>query len=395
MIETMKRRVALLTNILPHYRIPLLIAVGKLVGELKVFLSARMERDRAWPVYWGALDVVVQRSLSWRRHFRNIHGYRDSSQIHVPYDTLFQLWRYKPEVVVSGEFGTRTAMATVYRILFPKTVLIVWATLSERTEATRGRLRVLLRRWILQRVDGAFVNGRSGAAYLRSLGFTGPTVTVPYIVDNAAFAPASKMHPRPMRRLLHSGQLIERKGMHLFLPVLGEWCKDHPQSSVSLRLVGDGPERNRIEQMELPANLNIEMTGNVPPASLPECYRDASIFVFPTLGDEWGTVVNEALCSGLPVLGSVYSQAVEELIREGKNGWVFNPVDPRDAYGALDRALAADGEMLEAMSGNAQASIAALTPEAVAATMAEAIQALWNRKHPDEPAAALENRCAS
>ncbi len=390
MITTMKRRVALLTNFLPHYRIQLLTALGNLVGELKVFLSARMEGDRAWPVYWGSLDVVVQRSLSWTHSFRNVHGYGDSSNIHVPYDTLLQLRHYKPDVVVSAELGTRTAIAAIYRLLHPKTVLIVWATLSERTEATRGRLRVLLRRWILQRVDGAFVNGKSGAAYLRSLGFKKPIITVPCVVDNAAFTPISKAQAVPVRRLLYSGQLIERKGLHLFLPVLRQWCMDHPENSVLLRLVGDGPERNRIERMELPANLNLEMMGNVAPGSLPEFYRDASIFVFPTLGDEWGAVVNEALCAGLPVLGSVYSQAVEELICEGKNGWVFNPADPRETYEAIDRALTADQETLAAMSSAAQASIAGLTAEAVAARMADAIQALWMQEDPDEPAAVTE-----
>jgi glycosyltransferase involved in cell wall biosynthesis len=379
MIQNTKRRVALLTNILPHYRIPLLVALQELVGELKVFLSARMERGRDWPVFWASLDVVVQRSLSWTHNFRNVHGYRDSSQIHVPYDTLFQLWRYKPEVVVSGEFGTRTLMAAVYRLLVPETALIVWATLSEHTEATRGRMRILLRRWILKRADAAFVNGKSGAAYLRSLGFDGPIAMVPYVVENTAFTVESQMDSGGLRRLLYSGQLIERKGLHLFLPVLGKWCADHKETSVQFRLVGDGPERGRIESLKLAPNLKLELTGSVSPASLPDYYRSASMFVFPTLGDEWGTVINEALCAGLPVLGSRYSQAVEELIREGKNGWVFNPVDQRDTYEAIDRALGADRDTLNALSAHARESIASLTPEAVAATMACAIQTAAKR----------------
>jgi glycosyltransferase involved in cell wall biosynthesis len=379
MMESKKLRVALLTNILPHYRIPLLIALEKLVGGLRIFLSVRMERDRDWPVHWASLDVVVQRSLSFTHNFRNVHGYRDSSQIHLPYDTLFQLRRYKPDVVVSGEFGTRTLMAAIYRLFAPNTALIVWATLSQHTEATRGRLRVMLRRWILSRADAAFVNGRSGAAYLRSLGFAGPTVTVPYVVDNAAFAVDSRVSAGATRCLLYSGQLIERKGLHYFLPILSRWCADHPDISVIFRLVGDGPDRNRIEQIELPANLKLELAGSVAPADLPDCYRTASIFAFPTLGDEWGTVVNEALCAGLPVLGSIYSQAVEELIHEGQNGWLFNPLNPSETYEAIDRALNTNAESLSKMSNQARESIASLTPDAVASTMAEAIFTLASR----------------
>src|SRR5580658_7263 len=380
MMETMKRRVALLTNVIAHYRIPLLLALRERVGELKVFLSARMERDRDWPVYWASLDVVVQRSLSFTHNFRNVHGYRDSSQIHIPYDTLLQLRRYKPDVIISGEFGTRTVLAVIYRLLFRKTVLIVWATLSQHTESTRGRLRVLLRRWILKRVDGAFVNGKGGEAYLRSLGFPGPITTVPYVVDNAAFSVAARVSAGLEHRLLCSGQLVERKGLHLFVPILSQWCADHRDHSVTLQLVGDGPERSRIEKIKLSSNLKLELAGSVIPASLPDYYKAASIFAFPTLGDEWGTVVNEALCAGLPVLGSIYSQAVEELIGEGKNGWIFNPIDPQDTYRAIDRALTANRESLETISANARASIAALTPEAVAARMAEAIGELVNKR---------------
>ena len=53
--------------------------------------------------------------------------------------------------------------------------------------------------------------------------------------------------------------------------------------------------------------------------------RKVGVLVFPTLADEWGLVVNEALAAGVPVLGSLYSQAVEELVRDGENGWTFRP----------------------------------------------------------------------
>ena len=375
----MARRVAILTNFLPYYRIPLYEALMPLLGDLRVFLSTRMERDRHWTVFWGKLDVVVQRSLTWTHNFRNVHGYRDSSQIHIPYDTFFQLRTYRPDAIISGEFGLRTFMSVLYGMAFPKTVLIVWATLSDRTEATRGRFRVMLRRWIVRRVDAVFVNGKSGARYLASLGFTGPIITIPQVIDDTAFLGESTIAKDEALCLLYVGQLIERKGLHLFLLVMRQWCVDHPDRSILLRIAGDGPERARLESVSLPPNLKIELLGDIVPNMLPAYYHSASILAFPTLGDEWGLVVNEALIAGVPVLGSVYSQAVEDLVREGENGWVFRPTDTRDTYNALDRALTADRETLGAMSLNARASIAELTPAAIAAKMANAIQALLQK----------------
>jgi glycosyltransferase involved in cell wall biosynthesis len=367
------QRVALLTNFLPHYRIPLLEALQSRVGQLRVFLSARMERDRDWRVHWGKLDVVVQRSLSFTHTFRNVHGYRDSSQIHIPWDTLLQLRRYRPDAIISGEFGLRTVFSVLYRIVSPQTRLILWATCSDHTEATRGTLRRFLRKWLVRHVDGIFLNGAGGARYVAALGFTGPTFPVPYTIDNAAFAGRSDAENDGVLRLLYSGQMIERKGLHLFLPVLSEWCRRHPDRRIVLRIAGDGPERARLQSLPGAPNLRLEILGNVAPEKLPAVYHASSIFVFPTLGDEWGTVVNEALCAGLPVLGSNYSQAVEELVTEGVNGWTYFPDRGAETCDTLDRALSASPEVLEAMSQQARATMENLTPERIASIMAGAV----------------------
>ena len=79
-------RVALLTNFIAPYRLPLLEALRDRVGELRIFVSTPMESDRDWAVDWGSLDVVVQRNLTLHRSFRDPLGYRRGLQIHVPYD---------------------------------------------------------------------------------------------------------------------------------------------------------------------------------------------------------------------------------------------------------------------------------------------------------------------
>jgi glycosyltransferase involved in cell wall biosynthesis len=102
-------------------------------------------------------------------------------------------------------------------------------------------------------------------------------------------------------------------------------------------------------------------------------YAQAGIFVFPTMADEWGVVVNEALASGLPVLGSVYSQAVEEMIHDGVNGWKFRPDDEADILRALSAAFSLTGDEVDSMRPRCRKSIEAITPEATAATLAHAI----------------------
>ena len=373
-------RVALLTNFLPIYRVPLLENLAENVRQLRVFLSVTMEKNRDWPIFWGLLDVVVHRSITIERNFRSAHGYTDQTFTHIPYDTLPLLWGYRPDVVVSSELGVRSLIARLYKLLRPSTRLIVWATLSEHTEESRGLIRETLRRWLLRRVDAVYANGASGSRYIRSLGYSGLISIVPYVADNSAFLDPRIRRPDDTLRLLYTGQLIERKGLNPFLQQLSRWCSVHQERSVLLSVVGSGEQLDQLRRIELPPNLQIDFKGSMGFKELPSQYHGAEIYVYPTLADEWGLVVNEAMIAGLPVLGSRFSQAVEELVVDGVNGWIFNPIDAQDTYCAIGRALQTDTKTLEAMSNRAVGTVAGLTQSAMAKRMSETILQVLDAK---------------
>jgi glycosyltransferase involved in cell wall biosynthesis len=60
---------------------------------------------------------------------------------------------------------------------------------------------------------------------------------------------------------------------------------------------------------------------------LPSFYAGAGAFVHPALEEPWGLVINEAMASGLPVLSSRNVGAAEELVVEGRTGFLFDPGD--------------------------------------------------------------------
>jgi glycosyltransferase involved in cell wall biosynthesis len=368
-----KVRVALLTNFLPIYRVPLLERLAENVRELRVFLSVKMEGNRNWPVFWGRLNVVVHRSITFARSSRNVHGYTDQTYTHVPYDTLPLLWSYRPDVIISSELGARTIMARIYKIFRPRTRLVIWATLSEHTEESRGAVRRILRRWLLRDADAVYVNGASGARYIRSMGYGRLISIAPYAADNSVFLNPGTRHRSGTLRLLYTGQLVERKGLVPFLKCLAGWCGIHPERSVLLTVVGSGDQLDLLQRIELPPNLQIDFKGSMGFEQLPSQYHGADLYVYPTLADEWGLVVNEAMIAGLPVLGSRFSQAVEELVQDGVNGWLFTPTDEKDTFDAIGRALESDAATLETMSRHAVDAVAGITQQVVAERMSETI----------------------
>ena len=355
-VSTKNARVAFLTNFVPPYRAPVLRELSAQVGTFRTFVSTKMEANRSWVPDWSGLDVQVQKNLSFKKLDRHPSGYTQETYLHVPYDTLSQLVKFQPHVVISGELGPRTIQSVLYRMANSSSRLIIHADLSEHTELGRGRAKEMLRGWMLKAADAVLVNGASGARYAMSLGVPETKIfPVPYATDTSIYADIVRTDdPSDVIKLLYVGQLIERKGIAQFVHVLVEWAKKHPTQNLELRLIGDGPLRDVIRAILTPTNLKIDMNLKIEYSDMPQAYAQADLLVLPTLADSWGLVVNEAMAAGLPILGSIKSQAVEELVKDGENGWVFDPAQRDAVNSALERALFTPREVIKQFGGQAR-----------------------------------------
>jgi glycosyltransferase involved in cell wall biosynthesis len=87
----------------------------------------------------------------------------------------------------------------------------------------------------------------------------------------------------------------------------------------------------------------VSFAGTIPYEQLAEKYQQADVFVLSSLAEGMPLVVLEAMASGLPIIASRV-QGIEELVKEGVNGYLFPPSD----YRSLGRCLAKvinDGSM--------------------------------------------------
>jgi glycosyltransferase involved in cell wall biosynthesis len=358
-------KVHLFINIIPPYYLPVFEHLRDHLVDLRMFVCTPMEPNRNWSPEWGDLTVTVQRCLSYATDWRHEQAFSDRIWRHIPYDTLLLLIRKRPNIVISLQLGFRTLQAALYRTLFPKSRLIVWLGLSVHTEKGLPRWRTLQRKALLRMADAVLVNGTSGQEYLLGLGVPPERIfPEPYCADvSSHLALPLEREPNVARRLLYVGQLTARKGLRPFLKALSDWLQKHPLESCEFWIAGAGPLRAELERYTSTPQLQLRFLGSVPYERLPEVYAQGGIFVFPSLADEWGVVVNEALAAGLPVLGSLYSQAVEELIEDGVNGWTFRPDHPAEMYGALDIAMTVPKERLSEMRGEGRERIRSLPPE--------------------------------
>ncbi len=364
-------RSVLLTNFVPPYRVSLYREMSHLLGHMTILVSSQMESNRSWEPEWEDLDVIVQRTVTLRARSGHPHGFEEELHVHLPWDTIPLLLKLAPDILISSEFGLRSAQAVIYAVIRRRT-LVLWATVSEISEAGRGWMRRALRKVLLKRARLVVVNGESGARYIRSFGVPDEHIIIaPYTSHMKTVIKGAARHDEIMR-LLYVGQLIPRKGIAEMAGALSDVSTRNPDLEIELVVVGEGEESHLLRALSL-SQVSVQFKGHVDYEELSHIYAHCDIFVFPTLADEWGLVVNEALSAGLPVLGSEYSQAVEELV-DGSNGWRFRPDDLDDFTTTLERALRTERTRLYEMGRNAQRKMQDVNPRAVADRIATAIR---------------------
>ena len=119
--------------------------------------------------------------------------------------------------------------------------------------------------------------------------------------------------------------------------------------------MGDGPERQSLEQSAKSKGLNVRFIGPVDYDKLAPYYAAADAFIIPTLEDNWSLVVPEAMACGLPILCSKYNGCWPELVQEGRNGWVFDPLDPADTVRCLAQCARLKAESRKQKAESAEA----------------------------------------
>jgi glycosyltransferase involved in cell wall biosynthesis len=94
-------------------------------------------------------------------------------------------------------------------------------------------------------------------------------------------------------------------------------------------LLGDGPLRTTLNSQLSALDLHgcVHIPGFKQYRELPAYYGLANVFIHASTTEQWGLVVNEATASGLPVLVSNRCGCVLDLVREGVNGFTFDPLD--------------------------------------------------------------------
>jgi glycosyltransferase involved in cell wall biosynthesis len=334
-----KRKLALLTNMIAPYRLPLYSVLAEQFDLLLLHGGKEANRD-SWNGLEGALpNARVVRAMGWQiRYVRKLGGeVFDERFIHVTPGLLWHLLRFRPDAIISTEMGFRSMLALAYGTVLRKPVWIWWGG-TLHSERSIGGFKQTLRKVFTLWADRWITYGQTSTEYLLHLGVKRDRILQSQnAIDDERFKssvePAWVIEPRPV--VLHVGQFIERKGIGALLDAAARLQENGFE--FSMLLVGSGRDKQALERRaELLGLKNVHFLPPQPPDRMPAVYRSADLVVFPTLEDVWGLVANEAILSGIPVLCSKYAGCAPELFTPEN---IFSPEDLNEFSQKLGAAI--------------------------------------------------------
>ena len=336
---------------------------GVVAGDVKVL---HIFRDAFPPTYGGIEQHIwdVSRSLAGREFefavLASTRGHRRSEQrvdgvaivrspehgrvLSTPVTTAW--WREirdaRPAALhVHAPQPTAEAVVTTRRPDIPLVVTVHahgvrYPALSNAYERLQRRL--------LARADRIVVGSQVLADTSPSLArHRDRTVVIPYGVD-ARDSPPDPELVAALRRVhgpivLYLGRLVAYKGLEVLIEAMRT-------VDATLLVVGDGPERRRLERVAatVAPRRPVRFVGNVTNDERSAYQQAADVFVLPSVSraESFGIAMLEAMSRGTPAISTEVGTATSWVNRPGETGLVVPPRDPRALTDAIETLLADD-----------------------------------------------------
>jgi len=357
--------IALVTNVLAPYRVPLYMLLAERYGVEVLCFGAGASYVPEW---FGDLDgQLAAAPFSARR----IAGPRAALALGKRYDAA-----------IAPVAGGAMLPATYLGMRRRGRPFVLWGSVwAHPRGGAKAALGFPLVRHVYRHADAVVTYGEHVRRYVaRYRGHDDDIVIAPQSVEAELFGRAVSQGEIATWRaeaglpdgplVLYVGRLVEEKGIEELLQAwslltarsgpsprrggapadAGEPAAttassplDAPRHAAppTLAVIGDGPLAGQAA-----ATPGVHLLGPLPRERLPVAYAAAAALVLasiptPRFREPWGLVCNEALHQGTPVVATTAVGAVAGgLVRDGETGLVVPPGDPQALAQAIGRLLA-------------------------------------------------------
>jgi glycosyltransferase involved in cell wall biosynthesis len=217
-------------------------------------------------------------------------------------------------------------------------------------ETNQNSFKTLIRRFFLRfvyrSVDKALYVGSNNKNYYSTHGLKGhQLVFAPHAIDNQRFSNSydgvTRLQigiPTSAFVFLFAGKFEIKKNPYLLLDAFIQIANPN----CHLLLVGSGSLelglKSKVATLPISISNRIHFLPFQNQTAIPAVYQLCDVFVLPSKGpgETWGLSINEAMACSKPVLVSDQCGAAVDLVKNGKNGYIFKSNDGVDLLSKME-----------------------------------------------------------
>lgn len=184
--------------------------------------------------------------------------------------------------------------------------------------------------------NGAIASGVRSRDYMRFLGLPGSRIQPSYnsvsldrirALAGTPYAPDGV--PFEERHFTIVARMVSKKNVTMALKAMALYAKQvaNPRP---LHIFGNGPLEAELRQQARVDGISdlVHFRGFLQAAEICQAYGTSLALLLPSVEEQFGNVVPEALSMGVPVILSQACGACDTLVRSGVNGFVIEPDNP-------------------------------------------------------------------
>jgi glycosyltransferase involved in cell wall biosynthesis len=376
-------RVTILHNHPIHYKHLLFEAMAAQGVNVDVIFAGRSSSARtAWMQPSGG---------GYRSHFLWDGGFESLPQVRTAALAVRMAERCCPEVVIVGGYWYLATWSLLGWAKARQLPVALWFE-STRLDHPRGKVKEGLKRTFVGWCDVAHVYGRSNREYLEQLGMphraivekTGPVDTGTFLKRLAAFHEG-------YRRFIYVGRFSPEKNLPCLLQAFKTVAA---RRKAELVMVGYGPDemtlRRQVHALDLDGR--VEFAGPKTQDGVSQLLAGADCLVLPSSSEAWGLVINEALCTGVPVLVSDRCGCARDLVT-AETGWTFPTGNAEQLAARMLEVCDLTVARLREMGAAAVSLGSEYSPQSCAERIVESLQELLARKDSKAGAPEMSSCC--
>jgi len=350
MNEHTRIRIGVMQRVLPSYRVPLFDALAnEFGGNVSVFAGEPRKNEAL------AGSVLPKTAKTWKG--KNHHFFNGPLYLCWQTGLLEWLSDWQPHVLIM-EANPRylNSPAAMRWMQENNGKLVGWGLGSPISQGSLSILRISIRKRFIRKFDALITYSTQGACEYEALGFPGNRIfTAPNAVAPRPILPIPERPPafrgaKPV--IVFVGRLQKRKKVDALIRACAALP---PDVQPLLWIIGDGPQRNVLENLANEIYLPTRFFGAQHGTQLAKHLRSADLFVMPGTG---GLAVQEAMSFGLPVIVGVADGTQADLVRD-ENGWLLAD----DSLQALTDTLASALSDISALRKKGSASYRIVSQE--------------------------------